>query len=281
MSETNAISNLVTGAAAKPVLLDDKWGRQHILRPKLISAGSGSSSIEYIRDDITPKGAVKIDPAFIDQNVNIDQAQSLIDYVNRFKTANTVILADVDDLEVVAVIDYHSQGSTTPGLAEHHAILTLSYSAEWQEWQSIDGRMYDQKAFARLLDINSGDIMSPDSATLLETVMDMEMSTSIRVARRLEATGSARGDHSAERKTTGTVLPPFFLLEIPIFTGEPKVQVRAMTKDNQDGNTGKISLGLDLVRTRILVETELGRIARGIAEATEVPVMMGSLGSAQ
>jgi len=280
MSETAAISNLVTGAAAKPVLLDDKWGRQHILRPKLSGAGS-VPTIEYLRDDITPKGAVKIDPAFIDQNVNIDQAQSLIDYVNRFKTENTIILADVDDLEVVAVIDYHSEKSGAPGLAEHHAILTLSYSAEWQEWQSIDGRMYDQKAFARLLDINSGDISQPDAATLLETVMDMEMSTSIKVARRLDSSGSARGQHSADRQTTGTVLPPFFMLSIPVFTGEPKVEIRAMTKDNMDANTGKISLGLDLVRTRIIVETELGRIARGIAAETDVPVMMGSLGSSQ
>jgi hypothetical protein len=47
-----------------------------------------------------------------------------------------------------------------------------------------------------------------------------------------------------------------------VFTGEAAVEVRAMTLDNIDGNTGKISLGLELVRTRIIIEAELARIAR-------------------
>jgi len=106
----------------------------------------------------------------------------------------------------------------------------------------MSGRMYEQKAFARMLDINSGDIMQPKSATI-----------------------------------DGTELPPFFLLSISVFTGEPKVDVRAMTLDNLDRFTGKVSLGLELVRTRAIVETEMTRIARAIADATSVPVILGSV----
>lgn len=273
MTEVKAIAEMVTGAALVPSIVGDKWGRQHAFIP----AGNGS----FRREDITPKGAVKIEPAFIDQSVNIDQVQSLIDYVNRFKTGDTVILANLDETEIVAVIDYHKQGSTEPNLVQHCAVLNLTTSAEWDQWKAIDGRMYDQKAFARLLDINSDDIVDPDAATLLETVMDMEMSSSITVKRKLESSGSGRGNQSAAKQTTGTVLPAFFMLAIPVFVGEPKVTVRAMTKDSQDGNTGKISLGLDLVRTHIIIEGELARIARNIAAATEVPVMMGSLGTDQ
>lgn len=187
---------------------------------------------------------------FIDQLVNIDQSQSLIDYVNRFKTADTVIFADVDELEVHAVIDYHVAGSAKPGLVEHRAVLCLSHSHEWETWNAISGRMYDQKAFARMLDVNSDDIASPAAATLLETVMDLETAT--------------------------TVLPPFFTLTLPVFTGEPKVDVKAMM-DSQHGNMGKISIGLELVRTRITIETEVTRIAHGIAAATSVPVILGSV----
>jgi Uncharacterized conserved protein (DUF2303) len=177
--------------------------------------------------------------AFIDQLVTIDQSKSLIDYVNRFKTADTVIFMDTDELEVHAVIDYHKQGSETPGLAEHHAVLSLSHSAEWQEWSSISGRMFDQKAFARMLDINSDDITQPEAAS----------------------------------KVDGINPPPFFILAIPVFAGEPKVDVRAMTKDSQDGNA---ALGLELVRTRMIIEAELARIAQKIESATSVPVILGS-----
>jgi uncharacterized protein YfdQ (DUF2303 family) len=269
MSEVEAISKMVTGAALVPSLLTDNWGRQHALVP----VGNGG----FRREEITPKGAIKIDPAFIDQIVNIDQTQSLVDYVNRFKTADTVIFADLEELAIAAVIDYHKADSAGPGLGEHHAVLSLKHSVEWETWAGISGRMYDQKSFARMIDINSDDIAQPTGAQLLEMVMDVEMATTVSVARRLESSGSDRGSISANRNTTGTKLPPLFMLSIPVFTGEPKVDVRAMTRDSQDGNTGKVSLGLELVRTKIIIETELARIARGIAEATSVPVMLGSL----
>ncbi|KWV45903.1 hypothetical protein AS156_23105 [Bradyrhizobium macuxiense] len=188
------------------------------------------------------------DRAFIDQLVNVDQSQSLIDYVNRFKTAETVIFADVDELEVHAVIDYHTAGSAKAGFGEHRAVLCLSRSYEWDTWNAISGRMYDHKAFAHIIDVNSDDIASPAAALLLATA----------------------------RKVEGAVLPPFFTLRIPVFTGELKVDVRAMTNDSQDGNAGK-SLGLELVRTRVIIETEFSRIADEIAAATSVPVIMGSV----
>jgi hypothetical protein len=105
---------MVTGAALIRSLLEDKWGRQHAFLPKAVPAANG---VSYERQDITPKDAIKIDPAFIDQLVNIDQAASLVDYVNRFKTADTVIFADGD--EIVAVIEYHKGQSAAPGLVEH------------------------------------------------------------------------------------------------------------------------------------------------------------------
>lgn len=270
MSEVEAIKKMVTGAALVPHLITDAWGCQHILRP------NGNDG-QFLRENITPRGAVKINPAFIDQMVNIDQAHSLVDYVNRFKTADTVIFADLDELEIAAVIDYHKADSAGPGLVEHRAVLKLTHSSEWETWNAISARMYDQKAFARMIDINSDDVISPTGSALLEMVMDVEMATTVSVARRLESTGSDRGRTDASRVTTGTRLPPFFLLSIPVFTGEAAVEVRAMTKDSQDANSGKISLGLELVRTRIIVEKELARIAHSIAKATSVPVMLGSL----
>lgn len=274
MSETNEIAKLVTGAAMVPSIMTDAWGRQHAFRPTFLNGG-----ITFVREDITPKNEFLPKPAFIDQLVNVDQAQSLIDYVNRFKTDNTVIFADLEEMAVTAAIDYHQALSAGAGLVEHQAVLSLKYSEEWTTWASISGRMYDQKSFSRMLDVNSDDISNPSAASLLETVMDLEMTSSVTVQRKLESTGSGRGTHGAQRTTTGTVLPPFFTLSIPVFTGEPKVDVKAMTKDNIDGNTGKISLGLELVRTPIIVETELARIARNLASATGVPVIMGSLGA--
>lgn len=270
MSEVEAISKIVTGAALVPSIISDKWGRSHAFIP----SGNG----QFRREDITPPGAVRIEPAFIDAGVGIDQAASLVDYVNRFKTDDTVIFASLDDREIAAVIDYHKAKSEKPGLVEHRAILTLNYSQEWQTWASISGRMYDQKAFAKMLDVNSDDILSPTGAELLEKVMEMEMSSTVTVQRTLVQTGSSRGGNAISRKIEGTALPAFFVLNIPVFTGEPPVKVRAQTLDSLDGNSGKLSLGLELVRAKITEEGEIARIAREIATKTSVPVMLGKVG---
>lgn len=271
MSEVDGITTLVKGAAMVPSIVKDGRGAEYAFLPQANGA--------YIRQELTPKGEIAPKPAFIDQLVNIDQAQSLIDYVNRFKTDDTVIFADLDELAIAAVIDYHKASSVSPGLAEHHAVLSLSHSAEWETWNAISGRMYEQKAFARMLDINSDDIAQPTAADLLETVLDLERVKTVTVKRKLQSSGSSRGSGDASSNVDGTVLPPFFLLSIPVFTGEAKVEVRAMTRDDFDANTGKISLGLELVRTRIIIETELARISRAIATATSVPIIMGSVTS--
>lgn len=191
-------------------------------------------------------------PAFIDQIVNINESRSLIDYVDRFKTDDTAIFADADELEIHAVIDYHKAGSIGPGLAEHHAVLALAFSPEWEQWNAFAGRTCEQKALARLLDINSEDVAQSEAASLQKAVTDLEMAT------------------------VGAVLPLSVTLNIPVFAGEPKVDVKAMINGSLDCGTDKIALCLELVRTRIIIEREFARIARAIADATAVPVMLGS-----
>jgi Uncharacterized conserved protein (DUF2303) len=200
-----------------------------------------------------PAAADTIGSTFIDQIVNINESRSLVDYVDRFKTDDTVIFADTDELEVHAVVDYHKAKSAGPGLAEHRAVLSLSHSAEWSQWSSISGRMYDQKLFALMLEINSEDIAQSEAASLLKTVKDLEFAT------------------------VGAVLPLSITLNISVFAGEPKVGVKAMINGSLDCDTGKISLIIELVRARVIIEREFAPIANEIASATSVPVILGSL----
>lgn len=270
MSEVQAISTLVEASAMRPSILTDARKVQHAFIPD----GGG----RYRREQLTPDREIVPQPQFIEQYVNVDQVSALVEYVNRFKVSETVIFADLAARgRITAAIDYHKAGSAGAGLVRHRATLNLVHSAEWMTWQSINGKMFDQKAFARMIDINSADISKPPAATLLEMVLDLEMHTQVSVARRLEGSGTSRGNSSVGRTTAGTVLPSTFTLLIPVFTGEPPVEVVASTKDEHDLEKNKISIGLELVRTRIIIEDELSRIAEEIAKATGVPVIMGSI----
>jgi hypothetical protein len=48
-------------------------------------------------------------PKYIKQTVTIETADSLVDYVNRFKGVSTMLFAEISSNRIVALIDYHVQ----------------------------------------------------------------------------------------------------------------------------------------------------------------------------
>src|ERR1700728_1821353 len=67
-------------------------------------------------------------PKYIKQSVTIETADSLIDYVNRFKGTETVLMADISANRIVALIDYH--GKDNAAHVAHRAKLELPFSEE-------------------------------------------------------------------------------------------------------------------------------------------------------
>lgn len=272
MTDTADISALALAAAANstPQIIKDARGIEWLLYP----AGSGGF---HPPKQLTPDAEIKPAPAFVSGGPQVATTQSLIDYVNRFKTDATVIFANLDNAKIVACIDYHGAGSAEAGLRKHHAVLQLAHSKEWQTWTRVDEEMMEQKKFARFLEEHKLDIMSPPGASLLEMVLDMEKGVQMRVARKMASAGSDRGQKGSEMMIDGTELPPVWMLNIPVYTGEPIVDVTAYARDEIDD--GKLMVGFKLSKIESVIENELTRIAAEIAADTKVPVMLGTPGN--
>lgn len=269
MSDASDIAALATASLLTPHVIIDARGIQWMLSP----SGNGSYAIKQL----TPDAEIKPKPAFVSGGPQVATTQSLIDYVNRFKTPDTVIFANLDTAKIVACIDYHSAGSAAAGLRKHHAVLQLTHSKEWQTWTGIDEEMFEQKKFARFLEEHKLDIMNPPGAALLEMVLDMEKGVNMRVARKMKSAGSDRGTRDSAIDIDGTELPPVWMLNIPVYTGEPIVDVTAYARDEIDD--GKLMVGFKLSKIESVIENELTRIAAEIAADTQVPVMLGTPGS--
>lgn len=269
MSDASDIAALAAGAVAKPIILSDYRAVQWLLTP----SGNGGF---HPPKQLTPDSDIKPLPAFVSGGPQLATTQSLIDYVNRFKTADTVIFANLDTAKIIACIDYHSAGSASAGLRKHHAILQLQHSKEWQTWTGVDEEMFEQKKFARFLEEHKLDIMSPPGAALLEMVLDMEKGVNMRVARKMKSAGSDRGSQDSAMDIDGTELPPVWSLQIPVYMGEPVVSVTAYARD--EIADGKLTVGFKLSKIESVVEEELTRIAADIEARTSVPVMLGSPG---
>jgi hypothetical protein len=269
MSDASDIAALAAASLLTPQVITDVRGIQWLLSP----SGQGAYAVKQL----TPEFEIAPKPAFVSGGPQVATTQSLVDYVNRFKTDNTVIFADLDRAKIVACIDYHSEGSKAAGLRKHHAVLQLTHSKEWKTWNGVDEVMMEQKKFARFLEEHKLDIMSPPGAALLEMVLDMEKGVQMRVARKMASAGSDRGQKGSEMMIDGTELPPVWLLNIPVYTGEPIVDVTAYARDEIDD--GKLMVGFKLSKVETVIENELTRIAGEIAHATGVPVMLGTPGS--
>jgi hypothetical protein len=251
----------------EPKIIKDARGIEWLLLPQ-----QGTWNCRQL----TPDSEIAPKPAYAEARAAVHTTTSLINYLNRFKTADTMIFADLQAHKLVAVIDYHSAGSAAPGLRKHAVTLQLTHSNEWETWTEADDELYEQKKFARFLEENKLDVLSPAGGDLLEIVLDMEKGVNMRVGRKMVSAGSDRGNEGFSRDVDGTELPPVWTLAIPVFTGEPNATITAYARDELDD--GKLKVGFKLSKIENVKESELTRIALLVGTETSLPVVLGTPG---
>src|SRR5437879_731882 len=100
MSETSDIKSLVVGALHQPTTFDLPDGRKFVALP----GREGAYTLEHIT---LANAAEVLMPKVVAQHVKMQTANSLIDYINRFKNTDTVLFADIDNDTIVSIVDYH------------------------------------------------------------------------------------------------------------------------------------------------------------------------------
>jgi hypothetical protein len=74
-------------------------------------------------------------PRYIKQAVTVQTQDSLVEYVNRYKGADTVLFADISSNTIVATVDYHAKDKAAN--VAHRAVLNLPFSEEWRLWTTF------------------------------------------------------------------------------------------------------------------------------------------------
>lgn len=118
-------------------------------------------------------------PDRIRQAPRLDTPQALIDYVTRFRRPETILYADVGNIEdgprIVALIDYHDAAGPQPSHVTHRATYPFPLSEQARAWMALSGSMMEQAEFAATLRDRQRDIENPpldwmamDAATVAE-----------------------------------------------------------------------------------------------------------------
>lgn len=234
----------------------------------------------FTKMDITdPRGMIHGRPSRIKQAVTLQTVDSLVDYVNRFKTDETMLFADIGRNSIGALIDYH--GPTEAANVDHSATMVLPYSEEWKAWTAASGQLVRQLEFARFIEENAADIAAPSGADLLEVVRDLQ---AVRRANFKKAVRTASGNENFEysEETTASTkngsveIPAQFKLELPVYFGGAPTPLFAFLRWKL--SDGDLTIGVTLHRAEHVRQAVFRGIVLDAAERTARPALFGRVG---
>lgn len=214
-------------------------------------------------------------PKYIKQAVTIETADSLVDYVNRFKLPDTMLFAEISSNRIMALVDYHAPAGAAH--VAHRAKMELSFSEEWQLWTHISGKLMPQLEFARFIEENGADVRAPSAAELLEAVRDLQAHRKVNFTKAVRTSSDNESfEFQDETKATtkgGIELPTKFKLGLPVYFGDSEREVFAFLRWRLD--EGDLTLGIQLHRIEHVRQAVFKQIVLDVADRTGCPAVFG------
>lgn len=266
-TEAEKIVELANAGAPFAHVVNTREGREFLIVPD-----------GFEHQDVSEKNGISIYlPEHISQHVTLQTADSLVDYCNRYKGADTVLFADIAANSIVAQIDYH--GHDKPMYVAHRASLKLEFSTEWAEWNKISGVLMDQLTFARFIEENGADVRAPDAAELLECVRDLQAHRKVNFTKAVRTSSDNENfEYSEEteaKRRGGIEIPTKFKLGVPVYFGEPEVELFAFLRWRL--GDGALTLGIQLHRAEYVRQAVFKQIVLDVASKTKCPAVFGKI----
>lgn len=212
--------------------------------------------------------------------VTLADADSFAAYVTRHQTPATVLYANQDRAQVVAILNDHAADGA--GWGDFRAVLQLALTKPWQHWAAKDGRLLPQTEFAEHIEQGLEEIVAPPAAEMLELAQHFEAHNRVEfksVQVLADGRRSFRYEEQLEAKAgqAGTVQTPReFELGVPPYEGTGPWKVVARLRYRLNG--GQLAIGYSLVRPEAVLRAAFGEALETITAATEAPILRGVYG---
>lgn len=231
------------------------------------------------------------EPLAARSTVTLNDAESFVGYINRFKDADTVVFANLEDRKFEAVIDYHEapygegadRASVKPRWGKHRAKFDCQTTPVWDEWtnEANDRKPKSQVDFARFIEEHIPHIARPAGGVLMEMCLNLEAKKDVQFR---ASTRLADGQHQFRYEETiqgqagsqsGMVaIPDGFVVAVEPIRGVGLKAIDARFRYRI--SSGQLSMWYELVRPDDVLEAafaELVTIMR--QELGDTPVLAG------
>lgn len=225
-------------------------------------------------------------PARISRKVTLLEAGSFVEYVNRFKTDDTLIFATVSETgaKFMAMLDYHGAApALKPAYCAHVAEFEAIQTPEWKIWKSVDRTPLNQVAFATFLEDNAGLFVEPNGAELLELVRSLHghknarFNTSVRLNNGAYSVGYDEDIvvKSSNTTTSGELeLPPVIKAGMSVFQGADAYEIPARLKTRIEDR--RLVLFYETIALHKIVRESILLLVKQIADGTDIIPLLGN-----
>ena len=241
-------------------------------------------------------------PVRIKEVVEILEAGSFVEYVNRFKNDDTLIFCDVQESGVTfeAVIDYHhapqyekaeKAGDTTisitpgPEHCSHRVVFAAVETPDWKVWKAANRQQMTQLAFAEFLENNQQLFVTPKGADLLEIVRTLHGHTNARFNTLIRLDNGAHSvgydedvkivGGGSNSKSGEIKLPPVIEAGFAIFQGVPAYKVKARLKARIEDRG--LKLYFETIQLPNIIRESIMLLVEQVAKETKIVPLLGSI----
>jgi uncharacterized protein YfdQ (DUF2303 family) len=277
MLDQEAINSLVELGAKAPFVLQATNGEPIVCLPN-------GQKVESLKKFYPPTR--------IERKVSLLEAGSFIEYVKRFKTAATLIFANVTETgaKFVAMLDYHSAApELTPAFCSHSAEFTAIETPEWKVFAGGDRKQFTQVEFATFIEDNLSlftpgtSAQYPAGAELLELVKQLHGHKNARWERVWNPTNGAysiRYDEEVEVKaareqSSGSLeVPTQICAGAAMFQGGTVFEIPARLKTRTPDRG--LCLTYEMLNRPQVIRTSIMQLVAQIATGTSIIPLLGN-----
>lgn len=240
----------------------------------------GSGQVRFAREVADAIASARTAPPRRSGNLWLTELDSFIGAVNRWKTKNTVVLADSKSFGLTAVYNAAPEGgdASAAGWGDDLAHYTCPRSDEWKAWTEREGKPMNQEAFANFVDERLADLTSskgyPAPLEVLEMARNLlvrQQGTFQRTIDPTTGTGTliCKTEHGAE----STKIHRAFMLALSVFEGGQKYGVEARVRFSL--SEGRAAFAFDLHRRGEIERDAFGDVRKAVVDGCTVPVLAG------
>ena len=219
----------------------------------------------------------------IKRTVTLDDAKSFCEYVNRFKTGQTLIFCTAAPAGAMfkAILDYH-EPIADADFCDHVAIYATQPTPEWTLWISNDRKPKGQEEFATFLEENAYLFKQPEGSELLELVSTLFAKSDVSYSGALRMkSGGVTLNYDEQIEVTGSTgskpgrmeLPSLIAAGIAPFIGAPAYKVDARLKYSISSR--KLMLRYETITPHVIIRDSIQLLVAQVEELTKISPLMG------